>query len=326
MRQPSTARTARARDGFVKTTWLWLVLGLGLLAIYLGSFTVKAGEYAIVARFGDPRRLIEEPGLHFKWPAPIDALFRIDMRTNVLDPEIEEFLTDDQRNVDVDAFIAWRVADPQQFLKSLRDRESAETKIGEVLQSALLEVLKSGPFDDLVSLEVNRERNLADVSADVTRKVRQLCLDNGYGVEIQMAGIERINFPYDNRSEVEAAMRSTRIKEARGFTAEGRVAAGMINSLARKEAATLTATAEADAAAIVGKAVAKANGLRLASRDLNPELFDIVARHEVAQQALRGANVIFPYDFWLVRVFDDPSKDAASPKGSEGEGQPGDDQ
>ena len=190
------------RHGFARATWLWLVGALTVLALYLGSFTVQAGEVAIVARFGDPRRLVEEPGLHFKWPAPIDSLFRIDMRTNMLDPEIEEFLTDDQKNVDVDSFVAWRVDDPQQFLKSLRVRKSAEEKIGQVLQAALLEILNSGPFDDLVQLDPERERNLAQVRDDVTLAVRQRCRDYGYGVEILMAGIERVNFPYDNRAPV----------------------------------------------------------------------------------------------------------------------------
>ncbi|QDV06688.1 Modulator of FtsH protease HflC [Planctomycetes bacterium Poly30] len=297
-----------SRNGFARTTGLWLVGALVVLALYLGSFTVRAGEVAIVARFGDPRRLVEEPGLHFKWPAPVDSLFRIDMRTNVLDPGIEEFLTDDQKNVDVDSFVAWKVADPRQFLKSLRDRQSAEEKIGQVLQSALLEILNSGPFDDLVQLDPDHERNLAEVREDVTRSVRQRCRDNGYGVEILMAGIERINFPYDNRSAVEAAMRTTRDKEAREIAAGGQEIAGAIMATAKTEAERIKTNAQSDATTIFGKAIAEAGAIKVKSRALNPELFDIVGRHETALLAMRGTNLVFGSDHWLMRVFEDPAR------------------
>ncbi len=303
----------RQRAGLAKTTWLWLVAGLVGLGLYMGSFTVRAGEVAIVARFGDPRRLVEEPGLHFKWPAPVDSVFPVDMRTNLLDPEADEFLTSDQKNVDVDAYVAWRVSDPQQFLKSLRDRTGAEDKIGQVLQSALVEVLNSGPFDDLVNLDPSHGRNLAEVREDVTNAVRAQCNANGYGVEIEMAGIERINFPYDNRRFVESAMRAERDREARRITAEGQEIASEITNNARREEATIRVAAERDATIIKGQSVAEANRISAASRDASPELFDTLKRLEVAQEALRGSNIIFGSEHWLMRMFDDPSQITSVP-------------
>ncbi len=307
MKQTVPMKNPSRRSGFAKTTWLWLLGGLAVLAVYLGSFTVRAGEVAVVARFGDPRRLVEEPGLHFKWPAPVDTLFRVDMRTNVLDPESGEFLTSDQKNVDVDAFVAWHVSDPQQFLKSLRDRTGAEDKIGQVLQSSLVEVLNSGPFDDLVNLDPSHARNLAQVRQDVTEAVRERCNANGYGVEIEMAGIERINFPYDNRDSVAAAMRTSRDRVARKITAEGREIANEIMTKAEAEKATIQATAQADAMRIQGEGVAEAQRISIASRAASPELFEILALFEGAEEALRGTNLILPSDHWILRVFDDPA-------------------
>lgn len=298
--------------GKVATTWLWLFAALAALGAYLGSFTVRAGEVAVVARFGDPRRLVEEPGLHFKWPAPVDTLFRVDMRTHLLDPEEDEFLTSDQKNVDVDAFIAWRVSDPQQFLKSLRNRAGAEEKIGQVLQSALVEVLNSGPFDDLVNLDPNHGRDLAQVRQDVTNAVRERCTANGYGVEIEMAGIERINFPYDNRNSVEAAMRTERDREARRIAAEGREIASAIETEARGEEATIQTTSATEAMTIRANATSKAQAIYAASRAENPELFDLLAKQEVAEEAFRDSNLIVSNDHWLIRLFDDPTKGAGS--------------
>lgn len=61
-----------------------LVVVIALVAI-AGTFQVRETEYAIVMRFGDPRRVIDEAGLHFKLPPPFETLLRIDRRTNVLD-------------------------------------------------------------------------------------------------------------------------------------------------------------------------------------------------------------------------------------------------
>lgn len=303
----STYQVPASTCGAARTTWVWLTGALVVLGLYLGSFTVQAGEVAIVARFGDPRRQVDEPGLHFKWPAPVDTVFRVDMRTHVLDPVIEEFLTNDQKSVKVDAFVAWRVADPQQFLKSLRSRTGAEEKIGQVLQSSLNGILRSGDFSDLVNLDPEGGRDLAQVRADVTEAVRERCRAGGYGVEIEMAGIERINFPQDNRDDVEKAMRSSRQLESRSILAGSREDAATIESKAQTDADKIVTTARAAALASKGKAEATALKEKNASWALNPELFDLVNRLDVAQQAMGNANLIIGYDHPLMRVFDGPT-------------------
>ena len=98
-----------------------VVVVVALVAV-AGTFQVQETEYAIVARFGDPRRVIDEAGLHFKWPPPIETLLRIDRRTNVLDPEPGEYLTSDKKNILVSKFLVWSVADPLRYLVSLTDK------------------------------------------------------------------------------------------------------------------------------------------------------------------------------------------------------------
>ena len=46
-----------------------LVLLMGLMLV---TFQVRETELAFVARFGNPVRYQNEPGLYFKWPTPIE--------------------------------------------------------------------------------------------------------------------------------------------------------------------------------------------------------------------------------------------------------------
>ena len=61
-------------------------LGLVVLVVLLGVlgfsavFTVYQTEQALILRFGDPRRVITEPGLHFKLPLFVESVVKFDLR------------------------------------------------------------------------------------------------------------------------------------------------------------------------------------------------------------------------------------------------------
>ncbi len=291
--------------GTVRGTLLWGVLVAAAGALALSAFTVPEGQVCVVARFGDPRRVVEDAGLHFKWPSPIDSVYRIDTRTHVLDPDIAEFLTNDKKNVEVDGFVAWRVNDPKQFLTSLRSRETADDRIGQVLMSALVEVMGRGPFDDLVSLEP-RERDLVAIRNELREETARQCAMNGYGVEITLVGIERITFPDDNKAYVEAAMRESRNKDASAIDSEGLMAANVIDTETRATVAEIETSAEEEAARIRAEGVAQAEAIKQAAYALNPDLYLFLENQEVVEQALGGSLVILPADSWMATLFDEP--------------------
>ncbi|MEL6713961.1 MAG: SPFH domain-containing protein, partial [Planctomycetota bacterium] len=208
MRLP-TRKGARSRAGSARATWLAALGATFAVGLTSSAFQVQEGTNVVVLRFGDPSRVVTEPGLHFKLPAPIDTLQRIDVRTHVLDPAPSEFLTLEQRNLEIDAFVAWRVRDPRVFLTSLRDRGGADVRIEQVLQSAVNDVLTETPLADIVSVE-DRERELEDVAAEVTELVAKSCEENGYGVEVLLVGFERVTFHRDNMPAIESSMEEER--------------------------------------------------------------------------------------------------------------------
>lgn len=100
----------------------WVRFGLALLAILLGGrcfFTVDETEWALVVRFGRVVRVVKEAGLHFR--LPMDSVRKFDKRLQIYNPPATEFLTGDKKNLVLDVFVVWRVADPLRFLQSVKD-------------------------------------------------------------------------------------------------------------------------------------------------------------------------------------------------------------
>src|SRR3989304_2376123 len=84
-------------------------------------FSVDETQYAVVTQFGEPVRAITQPGLKWKWPEPIQSVVFYDNRIVVLNPDKAEYLTGDKKNIVVENYVAWRIAEPVQYLKSLQE-------------------------------------------------------------------------------------------------------------------------------------------------------------------------------------------------------------
>jgi len=282
------------------TTLYWLLGGLALFGLASSAFIVREGEAAIVHRLGAPRRVLQDAGLYFKWPAPIDSVARVDRRVHLLDPTPGEYLTQDQRNVIVDAFVAWRVADPQRFLVRLRTRESAEASLSSILKSSITEVLKLGPIADLLSIEA-RQRTLDVVADELAAEVRRRVAEDDSGIAVELAGIKRVNFPESNKNSVFERMRSEREAEAEEIRAKGRKEASDVRTRAENEVAELISAANGEALGTRGKATARAAELMAEARESYPELVEYLRATELFDAAQGDVEIIFTSDHPLLR-------------------------
>ena len=98
------------------------IVGISLLVlIVLGlssTFTVHQTEQAIVLRFGNPVRVINEPGLKFRLPIA-ETVVSYDKRVLDSDPEAEEVIASDQKRLVIDDFARYRIVDPLRFYQSV---------------------------------------------------------------------------------------------------------------------------------------------------------------------------------------------------------------
>ena len=88
------------------------------------AFIVDQREQVLVLQLGEPRRVIQVPGLNFKIPL-IENVVRYEKRVLNVDPPVEQLILADQRRLDVDVFGRDRIADPRLVLQAVNKKEVA---------------------------------------------------------------------------------------------------------------------------------------------------------------------------------------------------------
>ena len=107
-----------------------------LLVITFGSlYTVRETQQVIITQFGKPvGEPIKEAGLHFKLPF-VQTVNRIDRRILEWDGQRAEMPTKDKLYISVDTFGRWRITEPLEYFRRLRDERSAQSRLEDILGS-----------------------------------------------------------------------------------------------------------------------------------------------------------------------------------------------
>lgn len=274
---------------------LLLLLVVAAWAALGSPFTVTESESVLVLRFGNPEREISEAGLHFKWPPPIETVLRVDRRIRVLEVEESEFLTADKKNVSASAFLAWSVGDPMRFVQSARTTEAVAERLRALVHTQTGNVLGRHPLSALLSVEPDR-RALADVNREIAERTGSEALAT-YGVQIEVARLQRLNFPSQNKKAVFRRMEEERRAIAKQIRAEGLEAAETIRADAELEAALLLSEAERKAAELRGEGQAEAARIKNEAYARDPELYELLRKLEAYGTILgEDATVVLPSD------------------------------
>ncbi len=109
-------------------------------AIYLSLFVVKEINQAIVLQFGDPKKVIVEPGLQVKIPFIQNVVF-LDRRILNLDAPPEEVIASDQKRLIVDAYARFKIVDPLKFYISVGDERVVRSRLSTIINSRIRSVL-----------------------------------------------------------------------------------------------------------------------------------------------------------------------------------------
>ncbi|MFH0981026.1 MAG: protease modulator HflC [Planctomycetota bacterium] len=275
-------------------------LGLVVLAGWSACFTVHETQYALVTRFGDPVRVIREPGLQCKWPAPIESTVYFDRRLLVLDgPRLgepaREFLTQDKKNIEVSTYTAWRIADALHYLKAVGTRAEAEANLGVIVASELGKVLGRHDLSALLSVDAGKLQ-----LESITDEIRRACADvaaRQYGLEVVDFRIKRINFPEQNRNSVFQRMKAERKRIATRYRSEGEEEATKIRATADKERTETLADAYRQVREIEGHAEAEATRVYAAAYSQDAEFYEFLRTLESYEKSLtKGTTLVLPAD------------------------------
>jgi modulator of FtsH protease HflC len=223
-----------------------------LVAIVVACIVmIPAGEAGVITRFGSPIRVVTEPGLAWKLPAPFESVIPIDLRLRTTSTGLQDVGTRDGLRVLVQAYVAWQVpSDPQrvrQFLRSVRNQpDEAARQLRSFVMAALHITSSNFDLTDLVNVDRNKVR--LDAFEQQLREQIAPRMLQVYGIEIRQVGIERMTLPDETLAATVARMRAERETVAAERTAEGLRQAAAIRADADRDARELVAQAREQAA------------------------------------------------------------------------------
>jgi membrane protease subunit HflC len=240
---------------------------------------VPASEAMVITRFGNPVRVITQPGLALKLPTPIEMAIPIDLRLRTTSTGLQDVGTKDGLRVLTQSYAAWRVSNEPdrivQFLRSVRnDPDEAALQLRSLFSAALHVAAANFNLADLINVDANKvhiaafESQLRDQVAGRMREV--------YGVEISQVGIERMTLPTETLAATVARMRAERETVAAERTAEGLRQAAVIRADADRDGRKTVSEAHEKAAEIVANAEQEAARINAKAYHDDPQLYSLL--------------------------------------------------
>ena len=257
------------------------VLVLAGLVAYLSLFTVKEINQAIVLQFGDPKRVIAEPGLQVKIPFIQNVVF-IDRRILSLDPAPEEVIASDQKRLIVDAYARFKIVDPLKFYISVGDERVARSRLATIINSRLRSVLGTQSLATLLSED--RTKQMAIIQDGVNTEAEK------FGITIIDVRIKRADLPQANSEAIYKRMQTEREREAKEFRAKGAEMAVTITSTADKEVTVLLANAKKQSEIMKGEGDGQRNKIFANAFGKDPEFFSFYRAMQAYEKALIGGD------------------------------------
>ena len=243
-----------------------ILVGAAVLLVLASQslYIVQQPEQAIVLQFGNPVRLIQEPGLKIKMPFIQNAVF-YDKRLLNREPPAQEVVLKDKKRLDVDTFSRYRIVEPLTFYKTVRNEYQAQNRLQEIVNSSARNVLATFTLKELLSEK--RTEIMKQISDAVKADAAQL------GVEVADVRIRRADLPVQVSQAINDRMKTERIREAKGYRADGEKTAQEIRATADKQATITVATAEKEAQQIKGEGDKKATEIWNKATGVDPEFY-----------------------------------------------------
>jgi modulator of FtsH protease HflC len=272
---------------------------VALTTLYRTVFTIDETQFAVVTQFGKPVRTITAAGLKLKWPW--QSLLSFEKRLMVYNPRPSEFLTRDKKNIVVDSYVAWRIADPNRFLQTVNDLTGAEMRLHDTVWAAAAAALGNTDLSALVSIRPE-EAPVQDVMRQVTEQSRARAMGQ-YGIEIVDVRMKRLNLPAQNRESVFARMRAERERIAKQYRAEGEAEALKIRAEADKEKARIISEAYREAEKIRGDGDAQSTRIYAEAYSRDPKFYKLVRTLEAYKKVIDpNTTAILSSDSELLRL------------------------
>lgn len=244
-------------------------------------YTVHQNEQAIVLQFGDPKRVIREPGLNIKLPFVQDVVV-YDRRILDFNNPVEEVIASDQKRLVVDAFARYRIEDPLKFYQSVGTEAVVKTRLANLLNAAMRRVLGSVSLSTVVSGE----------RAQLMERIRDLVNPEAqqFGVNVIDVRIRRVDLPEENSQAIFHRMQTERERDANQARAEGEEKSLKIRAEADRQRAVILAEARREAEITRGEGDAEAVRVFAEAFGKDVDFFTFYRSMQAYREALGSAD------------------------------------
>ncbi len=260
-----------------------------LIVLSLSMFVVDQRQTAIVLQLGEMKSVKTEPGLYFKVPLVQNVRY-FDSRILTMDSvEPERFITAEKKNVMVDSFVKWRIADVKQYYISVRgDEQVAQTRLMQTVNSIMREEFGKRSVSDVVSGERDKIMQVLREKADAdARKI---------GVQIMDVRLKRVDYPIEISDSVYRRMDAERKRVANELRATGNAESEKIRADADRQREVILANAYRDAQKVKGDGDAKASAMYSAAFGRNAEFYAFYRSMEAYRQSFKSKSDIMVID------------------------------
>jgi membrane protease subunit HflC len=284
----------------MKRNSLTIIIGAVLVLIFallLFVFQVRQSETAVVATFGKPTGTpYTNAGAYFKWPWPVQKVYKYDQRVQNFEDKYSQALTADSTMLMTSIYVGWKISDARQFLQVFPGDPSvslpnAQSKLEDMLRTAKSARIGKHPLSDFVNANP-QDLKFDAIENEIEQVVQDELRTNNYGIEIKFLGFKKIGLPESVTQTVFDRMKSERQVLISLAENTGKSEAQKIQSAADAEAAKTIANAQATATRI------RAEGEAAAAKTLpifeqNPDLAVFLLRIDAIKQSLNQRSTLF---------------------------------
>lgn len=306
-----------------------IIVGLVAVAAILGNalFIIDQAEQGIIVQFGEPvGDVVTEPGMHIKLPF-IQEVRRFDKRLLAWDGEVSQIPTLGREFIMVDTTARWRIVDPLQFLRSVRDERGARTRLDDIIDSVVRDIVSGADLEEIVrshdwdvdiadledealiredvvleSPKVGRERLEQQMLVAASRLMPEM------GIEIVDVRIKRINYIDSVRRQVERRMISERQSIAARFRSEGEGRSQEIQGQMERQLRQIRSEAQRQAEEIRGTADAEATQVYGQAYNADPEFFAFLRTLESYKVLGKNTTLMIGADAEFFRYLESTDK------------------
>ncbi len=189
----------------------------------------------------------------------------------------------------VDSYVVWKIDEPVQYMRTVKNRIGAETRLADILSSEI--GIGVGKYD-LSSLISTRPENIkfgqmmSEVKQEILRKTEE------YGIEIADVKVTLLNFPERNKLSVFRRMKAERERIAKGYRSEGTEKGTKIRAEADKERQIILSEAYEKAQKIEGEGEALAIKIYAEAYEKDIKFYELIRTLEAYEKFIDGKTTV----------------------------------